>query len=649
MAVEQMKMLQIVAPLAKVDEVLLEIFRSGKMQLVDALSLIDSYSFTIRSSSENLAKTVDVANVTHFERSQTHDSELKELEEDLKEAGRKPSPVRRDSPVSATPSEYGEEVFRQISKMRQEIEEQKKEYDHILYESRVISLLEANAIEMKDLGKMTNFDYDIGTLSDVGRKAIRSNYERIPAAVIHLGQLDREEVYCLIFPKKVAAEIQRLQESINWKKIEMTIETERGNVELMQEMERVHRELQDSIQNEEESLDAYIHKNSEDLDRLHYAYALQDMLADAKSFLAKGRSYFYLSGWMAASNEKKIHEALSGFSDLLIQWREEEEVPLKAPTLLKNKRWLRPFEAMVNLYGTPNYRELDPTNFFGLTYMILFGAMFGDLGQGAIFATAGIVLERLRHPNLGGVFLRMGLGSMFFGLCYGSVFGSEELLPALVIRPFENINTVLIAAISFGVVLSVISYVMGIVNKLRLNEYREAWFGKEGICGLLLYLSMILLIVNIAVRPILPMALVVLLLLGSFLGILFQEPLTNLVRKRRPLYQGAMGGYFVETGFSLLEAVISIFSGVLSFIRVGAFAINHVGLFMAFQTMGAMMGGGGNIAMLVLGNLVIIGLEGLIVFIQSLRLEYYEMFGKYFFGNGEAFVDTMPSLLARKR
>lgn len=98
-------------------------------------------------------------------------------------------------------------------------------------------------------------------------------------------------------------------------------------------------------------------------------------------------------------------------------------------------------------------------------------------------------------------------------------------------------------------------------------------------------------------------------------------------------------GYFIESSFSIVETIISIFSGTISFIRVGAFAINHVGLFLAFSTIGNMIGTKtGSIVMIIIGNIVILGLEGLIVFIQSLRLEYYEMFSKYYIGDGREFV-----------
>ncbi|NMR85280.1 ATPase, partial [Vibrio parahaemolyticus] len=94
----------------------------------------------------------------------------------------------------------------------------------------------------------------------------------------------------------------------------------------------------------------------------------------------------------------------------------------------------------------------------------------------------------------------------------------------------------------------------------------------------------------------------------------------------------------IEGVFSLLETFLSMLSGTVSFIRVGAFALTHVGLFIAFETIGEMIGSAaGNAVVLIIGNLLILGLEGLIVFIQGLRLQYYELFSRYYKGDGKAF------------
>ena len=112
-----------------------------------------------------------------------------------------------------------------------------------------------------------------------------------------------------------------------------------------------------------------------------------------------------------------------------------------------------------------------------------------------------------------------------------------------------------------------------------------------------------------------------------------------MMNKEKPHYEEGKSSYYIEGGFNLIETILSFLSNTISFIRVGAFALNHVGLFLAFTTMANMVNNKAiGIFIMILGNIIIIGLEGLIVLIQGLRLEYYELFGKYFKGDGRAFV-----------
>src|SRR5690606_12368938 len=111
---------------------------------------------------------------------------------------------------------------------------------------------------------------------------------------------------------------------------------------------------------------------------------------------------------------------------------------LTPPTKLRNSRLFKPFESLVKMYGIPSYNEIDPTPFLSISYMILFGAMFGDLGQGFILLLAGILLGKLKgNVMFGGLLSRLGLSSMIFGVLYGAVFGFEHIIPAILIRPFE--------------------------------------------------------------------------------------------------------------------------------------------------------------------------------------------------------------------
>lgn len=647
MAIQRMKMMQLVAPIDQLSPVVLALFRTGGLHLLDAEKRIENYSFTIPVTEENLAKTVDVSTVRQFEKEndtgERRQAALRYLQRKARDMGdifAQPNRTTQFSPQQ-------EAVLAGLMDLDAQIEVIREKRKQAETDLRLLQLLSANDIAYSALQSLEQFSIEFGTLTAIERRAIRSGYEKIPAAILHLGAIEKEEFYLLVYPNKVKNEIRRLEDRLNWKPLSPVFPEGKTNAECARSIEAMLKEEEKQLAELEKEKQTRIGRHKKDLEELYYAAALNDAVNNAKQYFARGKAYFYVTGWVSEQEEKAFRHTIDAFEDTFVQFIDEEQVSEKAPTRLQNPMIFRPFEAMVNMYGTPNYNELDPTGFFAVTYVLLFGAMFGDLGQGLVFALLGLLLKKMRHPNLGGVVFRMGIASMAFGLAYGSFFGLETVIPALVVRPFENINTVLVTAILFGVVLSSMAYILGIVNKWRRKEYREAWFGKEGLCGFVLYLSLLLTVVNVAVKPILPSGVLIALIVAALAGILFQEPLTNLLLHKRPLYRQAMGDYYVETGFSLLEALISIFSGALSFIRVGAFAINHVGLFMAFSTMGEMMGGAGNVAMLIIGNIVIIGLEGLIVFIQSLRLEYYELFGKYYVGDGKPFVDAKKMLLQR--
>ncbi len=644
MAIKKMKMMQLVAPLDELTETVVRLFHTGQVQLVNAYDQILSYTFTIPATQENLAKTVDMAQTTSFEKEDRVGARRQEILSYLGLSDDEMEMVFDTTVRTNVLSAVEEDLLQDLRDQKEAIARAEKKLAVMQEDHRILRLLAANEIDVQELSRMENFSYRIGSLTGLGRKTLRQNYSRVPAAILHLGRLEAEEVYLLVYPNTVEEEVHRLQEVVNWKPLildETTFAQEKQDLSGMEAEEEAQERI---IEEEKAALEAQIQSHRADLIHAYYAIALDDALYKAKEDLARGRRYFYLSAWVKKEDEAAFTAAINETSDVFLQFRGPEEVQEQAPTKIENHGLFRPFESLVALYGIPNYRELDPTKFFAITYVLLFGAMFGDVGQGLVFFLAGLLLRHKGQDTMGGILARIGLGSTVFGFLYGSVFGLEELIPALLIRPFENINQVLISAIVFGIGLTVISYAIGIVNRLRLGNREEAFFGAEGLCGLVLFTSVIGLVAQMVLRPIVPTALLAGLALLAILGLLFKEPLARLLQKERPLYRTSPGDYYVQSVFSLVETLISIFSAAISFVRVGAFAINHVGLFMAFQTMGQMIGGAGNAVMLVIGNIVILALEGLIVLIQGLRLEYYEMFGKYYTGDGSAFVDSRAAL-----
>ncbi len=441
-----------------------------------------------------------------------------------------------------------------------------------------------------------------------------------------------EESYLLVYPEKVKKDVSRSINTLGFVDNEIP---ENANINtIYKEYENVNRELL-SINHQINE----INRQYEDvMDNISYSLNYAQKSEELKTTMAQGDKYFYLSGWVPESEVNKFKALENKYDNTILNTKDVESISQSPPTRLKNNSLFRPFEFLVNMYGAPNYDEIDPTPFFAITYLLLYGLMFGDLGQGLVFIAIGLWLSK-KNKIFGGLIKRIGISASIFGLMYGSFFGREDLIPALLIKPFNNIMTVLIASVAFGVVLMVISYLIGIYNKVsKQHNIEEGIFGKEGLAGLMMMLSFIIIVLNIVNISPIPMPVGLVLLILSIVMMIFKQPIARKLEGNKRLYDQSKGDYYVESSFSIIEALLSVFSNLVSFTRVGAFAINHVGLYMAFEVMAKLAGGGIiGFIILVLGNALIIGLEGMIVFIQGLRLEFYEMFSKYYEGNGRLF------------
>ncbi|WP_262122142.1 V-type ATP synthase subunit I [Anaerococcus sp. Marseille-Q5996] len=441
-----------------------------------------------------------------------------------------------------------------------------------------------------------------------------------------------EESYLLVYPEKVKKDVSRSINTLGFVDNEIP---ENANINSIdQEYKDVNKELLSINQQINE-----INRQYEDvMDNISYSLNYAQKSEELKTTMAQGDKYFYLSGWVPESEVNKFKALENKYDNTILNTKDVESISQSPPTRLKNNSLFRPFEFLVNMYGAPNYDEIDPTPFFAITYLLLYGLMFGDLGQGLVFIAIGLWLSK-KNKIFGGLIKRIGISASIFGLMYGSFFGREDLIPALLIKPFDNIMTVLIASVAFGVSLMVISYLIGIYNKVsKQHNIEEGIFGKEGLAGLMMMLSFIIIVLNIVNISPIPMPVGLVLLILSIVMMIFKQPIARKLEGKKRLYEQSKGDYYVESSFSIIEALLSVFSNLVSFTRVGAFAINHVGLYMAFEVMAKLAGGGIiGFIILVLGNALIIGLEGMIVFIQGLRLEFYEMFSKYYEGNGRLF------------
>jgi V/A-type H+-transporting ATPase subunit I len=389
-----------------------------------------------------------------------------------------------------------------------------------------------------------------------------------------------------------------------------------------------------------------------ELVRLRNRIDLTRTLLRARVLFGKVDRSYLVSGWIPANLVDRLKEALAQeLGDRAeVEVLSPEAIPgaregvLKIPILFNNPYLLRPFERLTTAYGTPAYGEVEPTAFLAVSFLLMFGLMFGDVGQGAVLFLLGYVIFRrfFRYTDYGVILMECGVASVIFGVLYGSVFGVEHLLPALWFSPMHNITYFIKIAILFGVAAISLGLILSFINALRLKTPR---LPAAGLLAALLYW----ILAGLGVRYLLTGALdwdfwVAVGVVGVTLLMVVIYILQRLWLAPLPAEATTEG-----RGIKLLEGIIEVVDGTIrfvantiSFIRIAAFALAHAGLFVAVFSLAdtlSRMGGGGLLywSTIIFGNVVIILLEGLVVSIQIVRLEYYEFMSKFFHGGGEAF------------
>ena len=392
------------------------------------------------------------------------------------------------------------------------------------------------------------------------------------------------------------------------------------------------------------------------------------VLADAIVRTGQLRHTYVITGWVPTEELEGLTARLrSASKEILI-----ETLPTKrngdnhdVPVALSNNRFLRPFQMLVNTYARPLYGELDPTLLMAVTFPLLYGAMFGDLGQGLVLLVLGLLIHYKIFAkglqSLGLLIMYCGASAAVFGYLYGSIFGFEgEAIETylhfhfepLWISPIENILSILGIAIDAGIILLLGAFLLSIFNNIRSKEWAHLIFGHTGLVALVFYICFLsflgYFLGNTAIAPriavaiyrlplpLFPAGLIIFGLLMMFSGFF-----RNLMEGHRPLIEGkGIGGFvmfLVQSFMDIFEMAISMLSNTLSFVRVGAFAVAHGGLSLAIFSLAGTEANVKFWIVILIGNIIIIGLEGLIVGIQTMRLHYYELFGKFFTGGGMRF------------
>ena len=358
--------------------------------------------------------------------------------------------------------------------------------------------------------------------------------------------------------------------------------------------------------------------------------------------------YYILCGWMGEDDVNKfLAESKNDDKVFVVVEEDKEKFFGEPPTKLKNPRFFKPFEMFIRMYGLPANDEMDPTMFVALTYTFIFGAMFGDVGQGLCLFVFGGLLYLIKKINLAGIISIAGLFSTFFGFMFGSIFGFEDVIQAHWLRPVDamtnlpfigQLNTVFVVAIAFGMGLNILVMIFNVINSIKSHDVENMLFSHNGIAGLVFYGFLVLTIVLYMTGHKVPGNILMVIFLGvPVILFVFKEPLGNLVTKQHKKMEEGKVMFFVQAFFELFETMLSYFSNTISYVRIGAFAVSHAAMMEVVLMLSGASAGHTNWIVFVLGNVLVCGLEGLVVGIQVLRLEYYEMFSRFYKGTGREF------------
>ncbi len=335
-----------------------------------------------------------------------------------------------------------------------------------------------------------------------------------------------------------------------------------------------------------------------------------------------GERFVWLGGWVPARRYNQLLDTLHASGAPFLIHQEHAAAHGEPPVELANPAWVRRFEVFVKGFGVPAADDVDPSPLLAVMTPLMFGYMFGDVGQGAVLMAVGWA-ARHRLPVLG-LLIPGGAVAVLFGFLYGSVFCDEHLIPALWLRPLEEPLWILGVPVVFGWMVILISMLLAGLQAHWHGTARQWWAMQAPKVVLYVALALTLLGWGIAAAA---AALALFCLFGA----------AGVYAYDRRGWSGVVPGVLKES-LELLETVFQLVVNTLSFARLGAFALAHAGLSAAVIALAAMpQSVTAKVIILILGNGLVIVLEGLVVSIQTTRLVMFEFFRRFMGGQGRPF------------
>ncbi|MEM2122548.1 MAG: V-type ATPase 116kDa subunit family protein [Candidatus Bathyarchaeia archaeon] len=376
-------------------------------------------------------------------------------------------------------------------------------------------------------------------------------------------------------------------------------------------------------------------------------------LARARANMLRSEMMIVLQGWTPEDKMASLNfflEDVKRRMDGRLAYSFEDPAPdEEVPTVMKNPRLFSAYEVLTRQYGYPDPRESDPTPISTILWVIMFGMMFPDYGQGLAILLLGMFFAyRLRRPlmginmaRVGRLMTGLGVSAIIFGFLTGSFFLIEVkplwpgLMPAWITYP-SNVIWIIKLAVFFGITQIILGMSISIRNHLKAGERLEALLSEHGLAGLVTFIGIAVVAFEFLGVSVFPGVRFPRLGLNVLTHWTMALPLMGLLAIFvRPILSGE--GATMGAGV-VLEAFISFLANMLSYARIAGFAIAHAAFALVVGELlhvNPLLGIGLGLIFL---NMFALTLELLVCMIQALRLLYYEFSTKFFKGTGVPYI-----------
>lgn len=560
---------------------------------------------------------------------------------------------------------YINHLFDLIKEKREEQKRLLEKRNDFLHSIKEIEGFSSLTLSKKELDSLSFLHYVLGSILP---EDLRTLNEKMQNRIVY--QQLQDDTYIIFTSRKGKWTLESELKKLSFKEKKINFDENELAAEIFKRLSEKLAEVDKELAVIDKFIEELRSEREKELVEAVYSFNLLKYYDSIHEYVERTNKISIIEGWILKRDLERftahLKELLGGSFSVVSYLPEElddvKEGKIKVPVLLNNFRLFRPFEEIVFNYGSPKYGTIDPTGFVAVSFLLLFGLMFGDMGQGLVLFLAGLGLkfakvgERIR--SAGAIVMSVGLFSMIFGYLYGAAFCLEHHEIGHIIQPInralfgidkpyildttvDSILNLFLLTVGFGFVINLIGILLNIGNKIINKSYLKALLSHNGVMNFIIFLCLGIVAFRIIVMKETENNILFYIIAAAFVLIFLNEPIMAILKREKKLFHNGFGLWLLTAIVEVFEVILQAITNNLSFIRVGAFAFAHVLLSTVVVILAEKFGGSllsvPGIIILVIGNLFIIVLEGMIVSIQTIRLVYYEFFSKFFNEQGTKF------------